>query len=429
MRASPLAVAFVVTLGLSACQCGGPSLIRTGGDGPDGGHGTGGTGGSASGGGTGGSGGGSATGGGSGGGATGGGTGGAGWCASDCDCGTGERCVAGTGELVGNSCQPGGTNTCATPCGGVCGAGLQCVNGSCQVTPCVGTNCTSGAAISVQGTYFTYYELDISQFANRASDVAKLLDLLSAALNGNAMCGSQTTPEGQLICIVVSLIAQNIHAPPWVAQLINVLADAFRFGNTPIKAKGVMQLAENPNLQLFASERWTEMWLDYNGQVMNVMNNPALGANGNISVTVLAFGGTRSPSEVFLGPRSIEFDVNRLLVNLINVAISAASNGRAHDVGELIDLILCSNVPITDPNYVVCTAAASQFAQNFQLPIGLGGIDITQQRATIYDLDNDGVADALGLPNARGSVTGSMTNGLVSGDLGAFPNSNWYGTK
>jgi hypothetical protein len=33
------------------------------------------------------------------------------------------------------------------------------------------------------------------------------------------------------------------------------------------------------------------------------------------------------------------------------------------------------------------------------------------------------------LPSARGRVTGRMTNGLVSGALGPFPKSSWYGTK
>lgn len=432
MRATTLLSA-VLLLTAAGCQCGGEALTRSymGEDPANRDAGAGGGGASSQGGGAGGGGGTAAGGGGVGGGGGGGGGGGAvgpGWCASDCDCPSGQRCVATTGELPTNECQPG-AGTCSAPCATVCGAGTQCVNGACTVVPCVGTNCMSTFLTSVQGRYLTYYELDIHEFADRASDIARLLDVLRAALSGQgASCGNQTTPEGRLLCIVVSLIASNIQAPPWVGQLISVLADAFRFGNAPLKARGVMNVAESGNV-LYASETWSELWLTYNGQSLNVMNSPTLGQNGQLTVTVRAFGGTRSATEVFLGPREIEFDVNKLLVNLINVAISAASNNQAHDVGELLDLVLCSNIPITDPNYFVCTSAAQALAQNFELESGLGGISITQQKATIFDLDNNGIADALGLPNARGSVTGEMSNGLVDGALGPFPASNWYGTK
>ncbi len=352
---------------------------------------------------------------------------GAGWCASDCDCPADQRCVSTGGELANNVCQSG-TSTCTATCAGGCAIGYQCNAGTCELPPCVGTNCTSSFATSVQGKYFTYYELDVAEFAQEAGSVLKLLDLLNALLSGNgAVCGSQSSPEGQLMCFVLNLIGQNIQAPPWVGQLITVLSDAFRFGNKPVRIKGVMQLAEGQNAKLYAAETWSEMWLEYNGQTLNVMNSPDLGANGKVTVTVPAFSGTRSATEVFLGPRSVEFDVNKLLVNMLNVVISAASNNQAHDVGELLDLVLCSNLPITQG--LLCKNAADDFAKNFELGSGLGGAKFTQQRATIYDLDGNNLADALGMPNARGSLTGEMSNGFVSGSLGSFPASNWYGTK
>ena len=48
------------------------------------------------------------------------------------------------------------------------------------------------------------------------------------------------------------------------------------------------------------------------------------------------------------------------------------------------------------------------------------------------DIDLDGKADFLGRASpvsARGTVKGDMSNGLVSGDLGAFPKSNWFGIR
>lgn len=417
-----LSLTLLVAVAISGCQCGGDVLVRTGVQATDGGL-DGGSGGGAAGGGTA-----TSTGGGTV--ATGGGTNiNTSWCASDCDCPANQRCVStGNGELTENICQPG-VSMCTAACPQPCGSGTQCTNGVCTPTPCTGTNCSTTWPVSVAGAYSTYYELDIHTFANKAADIANLLQVLGAALNGQgANCGNQTTVEGKLLCIIVDLIAQNIHAPPWVGQLITVLGDAFKFGNSPIRARGTLTVAES-GAKLYGSEVWKEMWLQYNGQQLNVINNPVLGANGNITVTVRAFNGTRTATEVNFGPREVEFDVNKLIVNLLNVVISAASNNQAHDVGGLLNLILCNQIPSTSSNYLVCTLAAQEIAKNFTLDSGLGGVSISSQKALIYDADHNLIADSLGLPTARGSVAGEMSNGFVSGGLGAFPASSWYGTK
>lgn len=412
------------------CDCGSTALVKSGGTGPagvlrnDGGTAGGSAGGS--------------MGGGSAGGDTAGGSvvGGSGggpvddWCTSDCDCMAGQRCIATGFEIILNRCQPSTSpNTCTVPCSPACPMGQQCVNGTCVNNPCTGSMCTTSYSTNINGRYLTYYELDVSEFAQRASEIGRLIDLLRAITSGmTTNCNSLGSIEQQLICYVGNLVSQNIHAPPWVSTLFQVLADMFRFGSRPLKARGTMELVEGQMSRVAGSEQWSELWLDYNGQVVNVMNNPTLGANGQISVTVHGFGGSRTAMEVILGPRDIDFDVNKLLVNLINVAIQAGSNNQAHDVGELINLILCDQLGSTQTR-LTCAALASQLAQDFELNSGLGGLRFTEQRATIHDLDGNGVADALGLPSARGTVTGSMSNGLVSGALGPFPRSSWYGTK
>jgi len=362
----------------------------------------------------------------------------AGWCGTDCDCPSGQRCVATAGELTTNRCESG-AGICDRPCAIACGAGTVCQQGVCVTAPCLMASCMTTTpmmppgGVTVTGTYQTSYELDVHEFATRATNIGKLLDVLAAALNGQSSACTQSSSSGQLICFAVQLVAQNIMAPPWVGQLINVLSGMFKFGDSPVRAKGVLQLAEAPGGALTATETWSEMWLVYNGVSYNVISGPMLGTNGQISVSVRPFDGQRSFSEVTLGPRRIEFDVNKLLVNLINVAISAGSNNQAHDVGELLDLLLCSQIQITSPaNYLLCRTAAQKLADEFELESGLGGIKLSEQKATIYDDDLDGKADALGraMPvSARGSARGEMTNGLVSGDLGAFPKSNWYGVE
>jgi hypothetical protein len=407
---------------LPGCQCGGDNLVHVGGN-SDGGVDAG-------------AGGGTATGGGGGGGVATGGSGGgttAPWCASDCDCPMDQTCVSSGGELASNSCQPATTaspNSCLASCPGGCPSGYQCVQGTCTLAPCVGSNCTGSFSTSVAGTYQTYYEFDVSEFAKNAADVNSVITLISQALSGNVSCTTQTTSVGQLECVIVKLIAANIHAPPWVSDLLNVLSGAFQFGNQPVRARGVMQVAENSQGQLYGAETLSELWVSFSGQSLNLINSPQLGTNGQISVTVKAFGGTRTATQVSFGPRAIEFDVNQLLVNIINVFISAASNGVDHNIGDLLDTILCDNVPANDPaTMAICRQAAAALAQNFQLPIGLGGLDITQQTATIYDFDMNGVADAFGTTTDKGQATGSMTNGLVDGAFGAFPKTWWYGTK
>lgn len=352
------------------------------------------------------------------------------WCATDCDCGAGSRCI-GASEFADNHCEPG-TNTCPTICAVSCGSGTQCVNGACVPIPCTGTNCVNSAfAVSVAGKYQTYYELDIHSFAERSQNIADLIDLLARALSGNANCANGSSdPLDQLLCVVLDLATQNLHAPPWVQQLLNTLSGVFKFGNQPIIVRGTMELAETTDGHLYATEAWKEMWMSYNGQLINVMNSPMVGTLGTFSVTVKTFEGSRDTTHVTLGPREVEFDVNKLMVNLINVGIAAASQNKARDVGELMELILCDQIPSkTNPLYAVCVIAAGQLAQNFVIKQGLGGIHIQDQRAVIIDADKNAICDGLGTPTARGSLGGGITNGITSGALGAFPASNWYGTK
>jgi hypothetical protein len=191
-----------------------------------------------------------------------------------------------------------------------------------------------------------------------------------------------------------------------------------------------MQLAESPNGTLTASETWSELWLTYNGQHLNVMNAPTLGSAGQIAVTVKAFGGARTLTDVNLGPRDIEFDVNKLIVNLINVAIQAASNNQAKDIEELLKLALCAQIPVTSNNFLTCQVAAATFANQLELESGLGGIHLSQQSAPIIDVaPQNGIADSLGNATQTGTAKGDLSNGLVSGALGPHPASFWYGIR
>lgn len=346
-----------------------------------------------------------------------------GWCGSDCDCAGGSRCVNVGSELTGNECQPG-PNTCAKPCPSACAAGSVCQAGACVAAPCLGGSCAGGPMR-------TFYELDIHEFAGQAARIDTLLDVLKAALNGNGVPCTPTTVTGQLICTAANLASQNIRAPAWVGKLIDVLAGMFKFGDKPIIARGILNLAESHDGRITGSEKWTEMVLEYDGAVYDVMQSPTLGTNGQITVTVKAFSGTRTSNELMLGAREIEFDVNKLVINIINIVIGAASGGQANDVPGLIDLVLCKHLTSATQN-AACKAAGNQLGKQLALEVSLGGVKLASQRGVIYDDDKDGKPDgyARATPvSARGTVVGEMSNGLVAGSLGAFSKSNWYGAR
>jgi len=305
-----------------------------------------------------------------------------------------------------------------------------CQNGVCVIAPCVGPMCSTTTmppgGVTVTGTYDTFLPVRHPRLraegrrdrsAARRPQRRAQRQTRSAARSRPRRISWSASPS--------SFIAQNIHAPPWGwGQLIQLLSGVFKFGDTPVTAKGVMQLAEASDGTLSAAETWSEMWLEYDATVYNVMNSPSLGTNGNISVTVKAYGGVRTTNEVILGPRDINFDVNKLLVNLINVAISAGSNNQAHDVGELFGLVLCDQLHRRVERLLAVRGGGDPARQSVRARFGAGRPSSRGAARVIYDDDNDGKADAFGrdIPvSARGSLRGSMSNGLVDGDLGPFP--------
>ncbi len=371
-----------------------------------------------------------------------GGSGTTGACATDCDCGPGTACVAGSGgELTSSACVPG-ANTCPRPCVPDCGASATCVGGQCVALKCpdqlacnpgqfcdVNGSCQAlPPRISVAGTWKTTYRMDISEFARQSSELLAFLDLLQAILGGQGSCASQSTPEGQLLCVFMSSAMQGFQAPPWLSQLISVLSDLFRFGNHPVTAAGLMVVQDHYDT-VSATESWTSLKMQYQGQVLDLMTSPVLGSAGNVTVTVNPFGGTRDALSVYFGPRDVDLDVNKLILALLDVAISAATNGQATDVEGLLDLLLCDNVPFGSSSYLLCLTAANSLAGNLELGSGLGGFHFDRQDAPIFDDDGDGVADHLARPSTQGLLKGDLSNGLVSGDLGPAPGTGWYGER
>ncbi|MHB8878776.1 MAG: hypothetical protein ACYC8T_34175 [Myxococcaceae bacterium] len=343
-------------------------------------------------------------------------------CANDCDCGAGTHCAPnGGGELGGTACVPG-NNTClpkTCPAQLTCLSSQSCVNGACVAKP---------PRVGIAGQWKTTYQLDVHDFASKAGGVLAFLDLLQAIVSGQGSCANQTSAQGQLMCLMVSLVAQNFHAPPWVSQLLTVLSDLFRFGNKPVTATGLMTVTDGYDT-VSATESWSTLKVEYQGQQLDLMHSPVLGSAGNVTVTVKPFAGTRDASTVSFGPRQVDLDVNKFIVAILNVAINAATHGQATDVGELIDLVLCGNVPFTSANYAMCVAAASQLGNSLELDSGLGGFDFTNQNAPVIDENNDLVADKLARSTAQGLLKGSMSNGLISGALGPLPSSGWYGVR
>jgi hypothetical protein len=360
-------------------------------------------------------------------------------CHSDCDCGSGSYCAPATAE-TGATCLPG-NNTCPKTCP-ACGPYQQCntTTGTCVPLTCPGqVTCGNGyycaangtcqpnsTEISVDGVWKTTYGMDVSEFAQNAQIALVILDLLNALVTGQGTCANLSTPYGELLCYIVQYAGVNLQAPPFVSQLLSTLEDLFKFGSSPVTAQGQMTLAQGANNTLSATESWSSVWVNFNGQQLDLMHSPVLGTNGQVTVTVPPFGGYRDASSVYLGPRDVSLDVNHFLIALIDVAIDAFTNGQATDIPSLVDLVLCTQLP-TAGDQLACALAAQSFLGNLTASSGLGGFHMDHQNAPLFDTGNTGTANELATPAAQGALLGSMSNGVVSGELG--PSSGWYGTR
>jgi hypothetical protein len=282
----------------------------------------------------------------------------------------------------------------------------------------------------VAGSYATHYQLDVGAFARHAGDLATLLRVLDAVLEGRgSSCVAEGSLESRLLCLVLGLAAARAPPPPWVGQLVALLSDLFRLGGSPLRAQGVLTLSEAGD-RLSATETWSALWATYDGQVLDLMQAPVLGAAGTLTVSLPPFTGSRTDGAVRFGPRRVDFDVDRLLVRLLEVAISAASGGQVRDVGGLLDALVCRPlVGGARQDYLGCLLLVRTFASRFELASGLGGLSLASQQAPVLPGGRSGLAASLGTAAAPGTLQGQLSNGLVSGALGPFPRSAWYGTR
>ncbi len=389
-------------------------------------------------------------------------------CPAGSGCNGTGQCVAGcTPQCAGLQCGPNG-------CGGTCGscaAGYSCTNGQCvssggctaqcagkQCGPdgCGGScgSCASGQScnssgqcttvcsltnpyVTVNGVPFaTSYSLDISDFTKQEQFISDVLTLLYDLANGIPDCSNTSTSFGVIECLISVVVAANggLNAPPWVSQLLQTLQALFQFGGqgNTVTANGSLTLTEATPCptSLSATETWTHLYMTYNGTPYDLMNSPALGGTiGNLSVTVDPFSGTRDATNVYLGPRDIHFDVNKFILALIDVAISAATGGQDTDIPSLIDDVLCSQIdPIQNPvEYAACLSAATAIGNAITINSGLGGFHFDSQDAPIYPQVGPASATDLGTAGSPGPVVGQMYDGIISGQLG--PTSDWYGHR
>jgi hypothetical protein len=384
-------------------------------------------------------------------------------CTTDCDCAGGQRCSA-TSE-VGRHCVAG-ENRCPGVDGGTVGAadtgtGTGADGGSSVVDAGGAVGADSGAAPgvdagsgaadtggpppgpdagpppgpdagpigpSVAGKWKTTYDLDISPYAKKQQRIADLIGILQMAGQGIVSCFTLQSNWAKGICTFLAavLVANKVTFPSWLTDLLNTLLDIFSYGKSDIRVQGVMNVTES-GASLGATESWSSMMIDYKGQPIDLMSAPVLGSAGKVTVDVRPFGGSRTAATATFGPRDIKMDVDHLIVALVNVAINAATGGKAKDVGGLLSLLICSR--ITDfAQQLLCIAAATTAGNAFTTAkSGLGGVHIQDQRATIHDVDGNGIADLLGTASQRGTLTGTFSNGVVSAPLG--PTSAWHAIR
>jgi hypothetical protein len=290
--------------------------------------------------------------------------------------------------------------------------------------------CPARPPAQVEGTYLTHYQLDVTGLAAATADLATLLRVVDAVLRGGAgACVAEGSLEARLLCLVLGVAAARAPPPPWVGQLATVLSDLFKLGASPLRASGVLTVLEQGD-RLQASESWTALWATYDGQVLDLMASPVLGSAGTLTVSLPPFAGARTASALAFGPRRVDLDVNLLLVHLLDVIISAGSGGRAGDVGGLLDLLLCRPLWSSSPaDALGCSLVTTAFARRFELRSRFGGLEVASQQAAIVAGSSGLRAASLGTAGSPGPLRGSLSTGLVSGPLGPFPRTSWYGVR
>lgn len=392
-------------------------------------------------------------------------------CKTDCDCAADQHCQEG-GPEIGKSCAPGAGTCNRTGCDPACPSGQVCVTGHCYPTgtadagptvdggnlgadagaadagpwvdggglgqdagpgpdagPDAGVVCPTGA--DVTGAWKTDYTLDVSPFVAKQNALGDFVVIMDALVKGQSPnCAALHTSAAQTFCVFISIAASGggLQGPPWLGDLLDVLVDVLSFGNKPLLAKGVMNVQKGAVCQLDATETWSEMLMMYKGQYIDLMSSPLLGQAGTVTVTVNPFHGRRTATDVYFGPRTVDMDVDHLIIAIIDVAIEAGSNGTLHNIGDLLGYVVCSG--ITNPaDKITCQIAASSFGNSITANSGMGGVEIDPdgQTAPIFDTNADGRADELGDATHPGAIHGDFTDGVISGGFG--PQTKWSGVR
>lgn len=308
----------------------------------------------------------------------------------------------------------------AVPDAGVPDAGVPDAGRAGPGLPDAGPADGGAAVLAAAGTYRTHYQLEVSAFASASPELATLLEVLQALLEGRATACPGL--EAQLLCLALARsVAQAPPPPPWVGELLAVLTDLFRLGATPLRAAGELTLVEHGD-RLAATEAWTSLWVEHGGRTLDLLAGPE-----PLAVVAPPFEGTRTATELTLGPRRVAFDAERLLVRLLGVAISAGSGGRAHDVAGLLDQVLCR--PLLDQgsaDALACVLVARTLADRLESRSRPGGLAIRAQTAR---LGGAVVAETLGTAAAPGSLQGELSNGLQAWPLAPAPRTAWQGLR
>lgn len=317
----------------------------------------------------------------------------------------------------------------------ICPEGFECVDGVCQEPD------PPPDMVRVEGMWLTLYQFDLSEVLGFLGELGAPIDFIDQAMRGNLNVPIPIV--GDLIEDAVGDLISR-YVPPWVPDLIhglNTLVHLFQ----ELQVAGEMELHHRQNpLHVRGTELWHHAIIHLidrcpNGRQdpnwprcaqVDIMFDQQLGDFGEIHTDPRPFTGrvyldAEQEWRVLLN-REVEADLVGLVRYIVNLVVSISTNGRARDLPQALEMAIdCQGVQRAANDAArqmglgqglpgveqLCQAAVAQAGQEIdnvlgQIGVGWEVMDF-DQRARIYDDNNDLLADELGRwPDAPGDLDG-----------------------
>jgi len=309
--------------------------------------------------------------------------------------------------------------------------------------------------IDVGGTWLTEYHLDWSEYLGPLADFAVPLDYIDQVLIGN-----ETLNQIPFLGDLLQDIVDN-YIPDWFGDLVHILNGVVQFFRD-VRIDAELNLNHTPGSPevVESTEDWqraTVMIIDgctyglsdptYPGCAeVSVPLNRHVTDFGVIGAEALPFEGVIiDATTIEIDDRQVRFQIAQLVTYILNYVTELASQGQFSTFESVLQAAIDCNGLAQDLDATLCGLGICGQASTIenvcvgardgaigQLMSSLDAIMVEweimhfDQSATIFDYDQDAVADALGEP---GSAPGTISNGGFEVVVGAGLYGEWWAIR